>query len=915
MDINGLRSFGLGFEPHGLKPWAVPQNDGSSAVTIEPAPQHRLGGLRLAGRASPLALQEDAADVDAVLLQPSLVIDAVGNHLCWDGAALVSNSHLAAAHGLAPQALALPPEALPVTDMTLGADDVLYLLANGALWLLDLRGRFALTRLAAPEGLQPQRLASAAEGGVWVLDVAQGRLAHLRGLPLFTRPVHLERRQDARLAACDPNPDPPRWRLLPDAVPADEKALALASHREGGLLLLSLRRAGGGVRLRRLLDDGRLSLPLSLAGPRFAHTLAWFDGEQIALATRGQLLGADGRPRDPGVWLYALPAALRQRWQQASQAGRLSSELQRPLQPQGGYYPLAGWTGGPFVAARPGSRLHYPGRDGPVPVARVAGITRARYGLAANSEQAQLPGVRARAAAGLIDSGDPACVWHRLYLEAAVPHGCALLVWLAVGEQGAPAFTAGRAGQGPRWAPHLVGERTALPAALAAALPDDLPRAAWVAAPTEQPLGQGLLCCAAEPGRTGLFTVLIQRAGTAVRALQGARLWVAVELFGDGRATPELAALRAYAGRLSYRDRYLPALYHEQLFGSDAEQRGRASPADFLERFLLLFEGLFSDIEARIAASALLTDAMACPPEALPWLAGWLGLSLEPGLPTERARWMLANAPALARQHGTLAGLQRALDIATEGALTRGRIVVVEDFRLRRSLATILGARLEDRLDPLTSGLTQSGNSVLGDTLFLGDARVLADEGFTKTFLALFRDLGSETAAEQAESAAARRALFDALAYRVTVLVHEELASDELGLVRRLAEQGAPAHVQLRVVPAAHPFMVGVAALVGADSYLRSAPPSRPVRAGPGAESSALGGVDRLRGEASLDAHAGAFDSLLPPAASAEPPVARIHPADFSSDPITALHLDGSASSAADGHSIASYDWLHRPPL
>ncbi|MDC6171232.1 hypothetical protein [Paucibacter sp. XJ19-41] len=147
------------------------------------------------------------------------------------------------------------------------------------------------------------------------------------------------------------------------------------------------------------------------------------------------------------------------------------------------------------------------------------------------------------------------------------------------------------------------------------------------------------------------------------------------------------------------------------------------------------------------------------------------------------------------------------------------------------------------------------------------------------------------------------------------MLVHEELAADELGLVRRLAEQGAPAHVQLRVVPATHPFMVGVAALVGADSYLRSAPPSRPVRAGPGAESSALGGVDRLRGEASLDAHAGAFDSLLPPAASAEPPVARIHPADFSSDPITALHLDGSASSAADGHSIASYDWLHRPPL
>ena len=937
MDVNGLRSFGLSFDA-GLYPWRVPAEGDAREVSVEAALNHRVTGVRLASRAHGLALRETATSVGEVALQPSLAMDGLGNHVAWNGTQLVSVSHLSEKHVLQPIAFLLPPEAQPVTDLAVGDDDVLYLVGGGALWLIDLRGRFVLTRLGAPAGFTPQRVVSAAGGGAYVLDVERGALARVTGLPQFTGGVNVQPNAGDRFEAHDPNPRALKWTRLRGDVPANERAVALATHRHGKLAVLSLGRASGRARVRVLLNDGRLSLALRLAGPRFPHTLGWLDADRIAIATRGVLEAADGGTRDPGVWTYALPAALIDRLAEASAEGltQLPPALTDALPAQGDYFPLAGWTGGPFVNARPGDRLHYPrqGTQGVAParVARISGGTRSRYGVVANSVDGRVPGARVAVSVGLIDTRDAGTVWHRLYAEAAVPTGCAMLVWLATSDGGPPRFNPAEPGQRANWFPHLIGERSALPQEVADALPPDMPRAAWVPDATEVPQGQPVLCCNPTDklqGRSGLFTVLIQRADTTVRALQGQRLWVAVELFGNGHATPELAALRAYAGRVSYRDRYLPALYHEQVFGEDADRPGRATGADFLDRYLHLFEGLFTDIEGRIAASALMTDAMACPPDALPWLAGWVGLSLQSGLPTDRARWMLANAPQLARWHGTLSGLKLALDIATDGAVTRGRIVVVEDFRLRRTLATILGAQLEDATDALTTGITQSGNSVIGDSLFLGDAKTLKD-GELKTFLALFRNIDADAPADtparqaqlQTDRAAAQQALFDDLAHRATVLVHEELAPDEMGLVQRLADLGAPAHVRMRVVRAGHPFMAGVASLVGADTYLRAAPLPRPVRAGPGPETSSLGGIDTLRGEASLDAHAGAFDGVLPNVAEQPlPPVARISSPDLDltdgepiTGPITPFQLDGSASTADDGQRVVTYRWAHFPP-
>ena len=194
--------------------------------------------------------------------------------------------------------------------------------------------------------------------------------------------------------------------------------------------------------------------------------------------------------------------------------------------------------------------------------------------------------------------------------------------------------------------------------------------------------------------------------------------------------------------------------------------------------------------------------------------------------------------------------------------------------------------------DPLTAGAAVSGNSYVGDTLFIGEEN-------RKEFLALFSADLPVDASEQT----AIDALFDRLAYRVTILVHEEVNTQDLGLINRIAAKEVPAHVEFRVLTATYPFLVGMASLVGVDSYLAKEISKQTARI----EQSKLGRFDFIRGPDSLDPRLergglGYEEITRAPIASA---------ADVSVEYGNDVSLDAGQSRAFGDHTLVEYKWKY----
>ena len=237
-----------------------------------------------------------------------------------------------------------------------------------------------------------------------------------------------------------------------------------------------------------------------------------------------------------------------------------------------------------------------------------------------------------------------------------------------------------------------------------------------------------------------------------------------------------------------------------------------------------------------MANSYLLTRAETTPDAALDWLGGWVGLNAT-GYPPDRRRARLLASAKLHRERGTVKGVTKALDIATNGLSKRGAVIVVEDFRLRHIFATILGADLAIQNDPLLPGYSGNSNSIVGNTLFLGDPRDQAE------VLALFdsSNLNQDPAGEQQ--------VYDSLANRMTVFIHNQVEMVDVNLVRKIVHYEKPAHVAASIRIAKQPFMVGLAALLGVDSYLAPDPPRDPVVVG----TSQIGRYNMVIQDPSLD--------------------------------------------------------------
>jgi hypothetical protein len=221
----------------------------------------------------------------------------------------------------------------------------------------------------------------------------------------------------------------------------------------------------------------------------------------------------------------------------------------------------------------------------------------------------------------------------------------------------------------------------------------------------------------------------------------------------------------------------------------------------------------------------------------------------------------------------------------TGGSVTKGDIVIVEGFRLRRTFATILGADLADEEDPLTLGLAESGNSFVGDTLILG-------EQAKAELLALYR---GEIDASRGDTAAVEE-FYARLAHRVLILVRGVTDKAEIERLTDIVEAQIPAHVEPQVHQARDPLIVGAASLVGVDTYLGEAQPFERVRLG----ESLVGHGDFVAGSGNLDPRADGPMSA--------PPVARgeASPEAWSG---TSFTLSALRSSAAKGRSISRYIW------
>jgi phage tail-like protein len=100
--------------------------------------------------------------------------------------------------------------------------------------------------------------------------------------------------------------------------------------------------------------------------------------------------------------------------------------------------------------------------------------------------------------------------------------------------------------------------------------------------------------------------------------------------------------------------RHLPQLYNR---GIQHEATGYGTQADFLKRYLLVFQTLAHVTEAGVANRSTIMDPVRMDPKFLPWLASWLDFTLDERIPVTRRRIFLRRAVDLFRWRGTIRGL------------------------------------------------------------------------------------------------------------------------------------------------------------------------------------------------------------------------------------------------------------------
>jgi phage tail-like protein len=390
----------------------------------------------------------------------------------------------------------------------------------------------------------------------------------------------------------------------------------------------------------------------------------------------------------------------------------------------------------------------------------------------------------------IFDGKERNCVWHRLCVDACIPPETNVEVWS-----------------------RAENDRQLLEVLPFTREPQLYLRGAGAELPYYQPFPERQQ----QSEATGTWELLFQRAS-------GRYFQIRLVITGNGRTTPHLRALRAYYPRFSYVRQYLPAVYQE-----DAES------AVFLERFLANPEGFYTDIEGKIAGVSALFDARSAPAETLNWLAGWLGLVLDPlwariqerrqsaganeAPPApDRRRLFIRYAMTLYDRRGTPDGLRFALHLllhpCLEATLQRFKTAAVqsEPDQLLRDELSQLGLPYPT---PVTS--EEEFEALLHDYVLTPrrSAKIRIVERF-QTRHGRAAVAGDPTGAN---AAAGGNDTIQASAHRFSVLVPEGLLPEEMAMVERIVQLEKPAHTLFDVRRYWDYFRVGEARL-GMDTVL-----------------------------------------------------------------------------------------------
>ena len=157
------------------------------------------------------------------------------------------------------------------------------------------------------------------------------------------------------------------------------------------------------------------------------------------------------------------------------------------------------------------------------------------------------------------------------------------------------------------------------------------------------------------------------RGGTAPTTVRLGAEVDELRFFREGRLTSHvtleprdvvslLVATRGYG-------QFLPQVFSRGV-QSEAEGQG-VSRADFLRRFLLLFQTLSHPVESRVASRDLVVDPVRMEARFLPWLASWLDFTLDERIPVTRRRIFLRRAVELFKWRGSERGLREVLKTLT----------------------------------------------------------------------------------------------------------------------------------------------------------------------------------------------------------------------------------------------------------